>query len=919
MNHMLTLFELLLIGTVFSGSVLSEDAMPKQIRSIEGITEYELDNGLQVLLLPDSSRPTVTVNLTVFVGSRHEGYGEAGMAHLLEHMVFKGTPDHPEIPKVMKERGAQFNGTTWLDRTNYYETLPASDENLEFAIHLEADRMVNSFIKAEDLASEMTVVRNEFERGENSPSRVLMQRMMGAAFEWHNYGKSTIGNRADIERIPVANLKEFYKRFYQPDNAMLVVAGKFDPEKALKLTQQYFGALPRPERKLNSTYTEEPAQDGERLVTLRRVGEVPTAGLIYHIPAGGHPDYPAIDVLTTIMATEPSGRLYENLVKKRQAASVVGGNYALHDPGIVFFRADAAQGIDGADLLQGMIDVAEGRGNKDFTEQEVERAKQELLKQRELSVASSRGIAVELSEWASQGDWRLFFLYRDRLENVTADDVQGVAAAYLIENNRTAGLFEPTEGPERVTVPSAPDLAEMIGDYKGRAQIAQGEDFDVTPLAIENRISRATLKSGIKVALLPKKTRGETVNLKLTLRYGSLETLLGRAAAAEMMPSMLTKGTENMSRQDIKDGLDKYRARLQVSGSPGEVRVSLQTLRGNLVPVLEVISEVLRKPVFPAEELELIREARLSSAEQRLVSPTSIAQNMVLRKISVYKSEDPRHIAGLKEEIDRIKSVTIGQVTGLYSSLLSGKHGELSIVGDFDPAEVVPVIEEITNGWQSESSFEHIPKIAVNNKRGGLQKVNTPDKEQATYFAGMTLPFRNDNPDFAALSLGNYILGGGILSSRLANRVRQDEGLAYSVGSGFQASAIDERSVFYMYAIVNPDNADKLRGVIREELDRLLESGVTEDELKSQKAGFLQGQQQGRTSDSALASLMGTHIQTGRTMQFTADFEEKIGELTVDDVNAALRKHIKPDRLYIVMAGDFEKPQPEAASETKAE
>jgi zinc protease len=919
MNHMLTLFELLLIGTVFSGPVLSEDAMPKQIRSIEGITEYELDNGLQVLLLPDSSRPTVTVNLTVFVGSRHEGYGEAGMAHLLEHMVFKGTPDHPEIPKVMKERGAQFNGTTWLDRTNYYETLPASDENLEFAIHLEADRMVNSFIKAEDLASEMTVVRNEFERGENSPSRVLMQRMMGAAFEWHNYGKSTIGNRADIERVPVANLKEFYKRFYQPDNAMLVVAGKFDPEKALKLTQQYFGALPRPERKLNSTYTEEPAQDGERLVTLRRVGEVPTAGLIYHIPAGGHPDYPAIDVLTTIMATEPSGRLYENLVKKRQAASVVGGNYALHDPGIVFFRADAAQGIDGADLLQGMIDVAEGRGNKDFTEQEVERAKQELLKQRELSVASSRGIAVELSEWASQGDWRLFFLYRDRLENVTADDVQRVAAAYLIENNRTAGLFEPTEGPERVTVPSTPDLAEMIGDYKGREQIAQGEDFDVTPLAIENRISRATLKSGIKVALLPKKTRGETVNLKLTLRYGSLETLLGRAAAAEMMPSMLTKGTENMSRQDIKDALDKYRARLQVSGSPGEVRVSLQTLRGNLVPVLEVISGVLRKPVFPAEELELIREARLSSAEQRLVSPTSIAQNMVLRKISVYKSEDPRHIAGLKEEIDRIKSVTIGQVTGLYSSLLSGKHGELSIVGDFDPAEVVPVIEEITNGWQSESSFEHIPKIAVNNKRGGLQKVNTPDKEQATYFAGMTLPFRNDNPDFAALSLGNYILGGGILSSRLANRVRQDEGLAYSVGSGFQASAIDERSVFYMYAIVNPDNADKLRGVIREELDRLLESGVTEDELKSQKAGFLQGQQQGRTSDSALASLMGTHIQTGRTMQFTADFEEKIGELTVDDVNAALRKHIKPDRLYIVMAGDFEKAQPEAASETKAE
>ena len=911
MNRFLTLSQLLLIGTVFSGPVLSEDAMPKQIRSIEGITEYELDNGLQVLLLPDASRPTVTVNLTIFVGSRHEGYGEAGMAHLLEHMVFKGTPDHPEIPKVMKERGAQFNGTTWLDRTNYYETLPASDENLEFAIHLEADRMVNSFIKAEDLASEMTVVRNEFERGENSPSRVLMQRMMGAAYEWHNYGKSTIGNRADIERVPVANLKEFYNRFYQPDNAMLVVAGKFEPEKALKLTQQYFGALPRPERRLNRTYTEEPAQDGERLVTLRRVGEVPMAGLTYHIPAGGHPDYPAVDVLSTIMATEPSGRLYDSLVKKRQAASVFGSTFALHDPGIVLFGGESAQGIDGADLLQGMIDVVEGAAKEGFTDQEVERARQELLKRRELNVASSRGIAVELSEWAAQGDWRLFFLYRDRLENVTADDVQRVAAAYLIENNRTAGLFEPTEGPERVAVPATPDLAEMIGDYKGREQIAQGEDFDVAPLAVEARISRAALQTGIKVALLPKKTRGETVNLKLTLRYGSLETLMGRAAAAEMMPSMLTKGTENMSRQDIKDALDTYRAQLRVSGSPGEVQVTLQTLRSNLLPALEIISEVLRNPVFPAEELELIREARLSSAEQRLVDPTSIASNTVQRKISVYESDDPRYIASLTEEIDRIKGVTIDQVKDLHASLLSGQHGELSIVGDFEPAEVGSAIEAITGGWQSSAKYDRIPNISVNNEKGDLQRVNTPGKAQATYFAAMTLPIGNDDPDYAALSLGNYILGGGALSSRLGNRVRQDEGLSYTIQSAFQASAVDKRSVFYVFAIVNPDNADKLHGVIREELEKLLKDGITEEELTEQKAGFLQRQELSRTSDSSLASLMGTHSQTGRTMQFTADFEKKLSELTVADVNAALRKHIQPDRLYIVMAGDFEKAEAE--------
>ena len=292
------------------------------------------------MLFPDASRPKVTVNLTVLVGSRHEGYGETGMAHLLEHMVFKGTPDHPDIPGAMKERGAQFNGSTSDDRTNYFETLSASDENLEFAIKLEADRMVNSPIKGEDLATEFSVVRNEFEMGENSPEAVLSQRMAAVAYEWHNYGKSTIGNRSDIERVPVDSLRAFYKKFYQPDNAVLVVAGKFDEAKALEYINKYFGALPRPDRKLPATYTEEPPQDGERMVTLRRVGDVGLVGLLYHVPSGTHPDFTAVQVLASILGSEPSGRLYKALVETKKAASVSARSQALHDPGMLEIMAE---------------------------------------------------------------------------------------------------------------------------------------------------------------------------------------------------------------------------------------------------------------------------------------------------------------------------------------------------------------------------------------------------------------------------------------------------------------------------------------------------------------------------------------------------------------------------------------------------
>src|SRR3954452_14190567 len=249
-------------------------AAPKKIHTIEGITEYRLDNGLQVLLYPDASTSRVTVNMTVLVGSRHEGYGETGMAHLLEHMLFKGTKNLPgdsEVPKSLRDHGADDNANTGVDRTSYYETLPASDRNLEFAISLEADRLVNSLIRREDLALEMTVVRNEFEQWENNSEYILSQRMTAVAYEWHNYGKSTIGNRSDIERVPIDRLQQFYRWHYQPDNVVLIIGGKFDEAKALGWVAKYFGPLRRPARRLAATYTDEPPQDGERTVVLRRV------------------------------------------------------------------------------------------------------------------------------------------------------------------------------------------------------------------------------------------------------------------------------------------------------------------------------------------------------------------------------------------------------------------------------------------------------------------------------------------------------------------------------------------------------------------------------------------------------------------------------------------------------------------------
>ncbi len=890
--------------------MMAAEGEPTLIRSVEGISEFHLENGMKVLLFPDKSSPKVTVNLTVFVGSRHEGYGEAGMAHLLEHMVFKGTPSHQNIPKSLQERGAEFNGTTWLDRTNYYETLPASDENLEFALKLEADRLVNSFISAEDLAKEFSVVRSEFERGENSPQRVLMQRVTAAAFEWHNYGQSTIGNRADIEKVPADSLRRFYQKYYQPDNVILVIAGKFDEKKSLEYVKNYFGVIPRPERKLEPTYTEEPAQDGERMVTLRRVGDVALAATLYHIPSGGHPDFAAVDVLSTIMTSEPAGRLYESLVKRRIAASVFGMTFALHDPGILMFMAEATQGTDGTALVQSLIESGEGTAEKAFTPEEVERARSELLKQRELTVADSQRVAIELSDWSAQGDWRLFFLYRDRLEKVTAEDVTRVAATYLVRNNRTAGVYEPTKEAQRATIPATPDLAEMIGDYKGRSDVAQGEEFDVDPMAIEKRLARSALSSGIKVTLLPKKTRGSIVNLRLNFRYGNAEALKGLAVAAELMPQMLNRGSEHMTRQQITDELNNYRAQMRVSGTPGVLSVSVQTSRENVAKVLDIVKEIMKHPLFPKEELEIIREEQIAQINQQMSDPISLAMTNVSRKISPYPADDPRYVPTIDEEAERVKAVTVEQIKDVYSRMLSSAVGELTIVGDFDPEQLLPAIDEFTQGWTSDVKFERLARVSVNNEKGDREQIVTPDKPNAAYIAAMTIPMRDDHPDYAALSIGNFVLGSSGLSSRLGDRLRQKEGLSYSVQSSLQPSAVDERTTFFLFAISNPDNAPKVHEAIQDELKKLLENGITAEELEAAKAGYLQEQQVQRTEDRAIVQTLESYAFIGRDMTFVAAFEDRISKLTVEEVNAALKKHIDPERLFIVQAGDFKPEQP---------
>lgn len=907
----------MLLMILLVGGVSIAHALPRgvtEVTQVEGITEYRLKNGLTVLLFPDQSKETVTVNVTYKVGSMHENYGETGMAHLLEHLLFKGSKKHRDIPQELSEHGAKPNGTTSLDRTNYFETFTATEENIDWALSLESDRMVNSFIAKEDLDSEMTVVRNEFERSENSPFRVLMQRIFSVAYDWHNYGKPTIGSRSDIENVSIERLQRFYKLYYQPDNAVLTVAGKFDTDRLIKKINKNFGKIPKPKRALPELYTVEPAKDGERSVVVRRVGDLKIAAAAYHIPSGAHSDFAALQVLAQILGDTPRGRLHKGLVEKKLAVGAFAFNYDLQEPGMMFMAAQIEKDNDLQQAREALINIAEDSSTTPYSQEEVARAKTKLLKNIELALNSSESIAISLSEYIGMGDWRLLFLTRDRIESVTSEDVQRVAQTYLRRNNRTEGLFYPTAEPERVEIPKGDNLAMVLEGYTGREAIASGEAFDPSFANIASRSHVYTLDNGAKVALLPKKTRGESVKFMFSIQFGSEKSLHNKAILAETAGDMLMRGSQQYSREQISDIKDQLKTDLWINGYSYTLWGTAETTRENLSGVIHLAAELLQNPRFDKSEFDQLVSQQIASLEAYRQDPTSVVSRELQRILSPHKAGHPLYEHSIDERIQEFKALQHASLKAFHQEFLGAQNMQISVVGDFDEQEILNVLKSQFGSWKSREPYQRIsnPYVAIEPVE---VVVDTPDKENAAIVAALAIPVGKDHEDAPALDMGVYILGGGFLNSRLATRLRQQEGWSYSASAQLSLSNVEQRGSVSVFAIFAPHNRDVVKAGLVDELRRLVRDGITEEELNAAKSGMLQSRRLARTDNSTLASMWVSNLFAGRTMEWHKHWEDSINNLTVADVNKVLKKYINLEQLSFAVAADLSKSAVQKASQ----
>ena len=882
---------------------------PKYIKNVEGVKEYSMNNGLKVLLIPDASQSNMVVNIVYNVGSRNEGYGEKGMAHLLEHMLFKSTKNLGDIKKMLSDKGGSANGTTWFDRTNYYEVFPSTDENLKWSIEMEADRMINATILQTDLDKEFSVVRNEFEIGENNPDGVLQERVLSTAYLWHNYGNSTIGSKEDIERVKANTLRVFYQKYYQPDNSTLIIAGKFDEKKALQYVGQYFGVIPKPKRVLDKTYTIEPAQDGEKFVELNRAGDSKNIGALYHTAAYVDKDYAAIDALGEILTADPSGYLYKSLVETQKVSSIYYWQPTTRDASFMYFGIAVPNDKDvkaTKDLVRAELDKI---ASTKYTDEDVSRAKSKIIKQIENVKNNTISFAINLTEIVGAGDYRLGFLYRDAVENLTKEDIQRVAERYFRSNNRTVGVFIPSKDEQRVKPTEYTDeqLLAFIKDYKGKALEKETAPFEASIKNLKQNFVEGKLTNGAKYGLIKKEIKGGKVQASFKFPVSNEKDLAGKTDTGSILAQLLKTGTKTKTKEQISDRLDQLKSSLNFNFSGQSLSVNVSTYKENFKEVMEILGDLLVNSTFPQNELTKTINEYNTYLESSLNDPQSIAFIEVSKQTENYPKESIFYTSTVQEQIDAYKKIKQSEIVDFYNNILGGNNGLGTVVGDLDAKTTEQILENTFGKWNSKSKYELAQPTFFETKKLDKDFI-TPDKENAVAIGKISFKMNLKNPDYPAFVMANEILGsGGFLTARIPMRLREKEGISYGAGSFIDIPVTNDVAYWLYYAFLNPTKKNAVEVAAKEEIAKALKDGFTAEELKSNLVSWINERKTRLGNDVTLMALTNTYLQYGIPLDDYDALETKVKALKVEEVNAALKKYLSLEKMTSVYAGDFNK------------
>jgi zinc protease len=915
------------------------------VRTLGGISEYTLaSNGLTVLLMPEHSAPVLTFMVTYRVGSRNEVTGTTGATHLLEHLMFKGTEKFNRakgtgIDQLLERTGALYNATTWLDRTNYYENL--GNEHLELAVEMEADRMRNLLLREDDRRPEMTVVRNEFERGENSPIQSLIKEIYHSAYVAHPYHHSTIGWRSDIEKVSIDKLREFYTTFYWPNNATVSVIGDFQPAQALGFIKKYYGAIPRSPQPIPEIYTEEPEQTGPRRITVKRSGQLGVVAIGHKIPAATHADYPALTILSAVLTDGKNSRLYRALTDKNLTTNVstfVGFN---HDATMHITFASLAPGATHEQVEKIAVEEIEKLKREGVTAVEVQAAIAKTLADAAFQRDGSFAIAGNLNECIAVGDWTTYYTIEEATKNITPDDVKRVANRYFNVDQSTTGWFVPivpNEGgaPAAARMPGKASRTEAGAEFANEFPRADGPYYFRNPTgelaANAGTLSDDPTATGATVApasaaptakIAPNVQRAkiagvdviayktgvkDVVTIRGSLPAGDAFSADRNPALATLVGMMLDKGTTTEDKFAITQKLESVGAALSFNVGTEMAEVSAKCLSKDMPLVIGLIAEQLRSPAFSAEEFEKVKKQYAGSLKRRLESTDFRAMDAFSR--AAYPLGHPNRQPAPEELLAAVEKATLEDAKAFHAQYYGPAHMTLVAVGDVDVAKLKAEVAKSFAGWSGGAAVVR-PAKATMTDAPKEQVVFMPDKTSVSIVLGQPTGLRYSDPDNQALRVATAILGSGFTGRLMAN-VRDKEGLTYGIGSSVANDTFTDGE-WRISATFAPALLDKGIDSTKRQLAKWYNEGVTEEELARRKTNLVGSFKVGLATTDGLAASLLNAVHRGFDVSWLDEYPEKINALSAQQVNGAIKKYLNPDNMFLIKAGTV----PGAASGAK--
>ena len=855
-----------------------------------GFSSYVLPNGFRIILAAFPSAANARIELVVKTGSKLEGYGETGMAHLLEHMLFKSAGKRVDLKSDLTALGATWNGTTDTDRTNYFETVAAEPEKIDEAIRIEADRFIRASFTKEHLASEMSVVRNELERSDNDPGSLVIRALQRQSYFWHGYSRPTIGARSDIEDAPFSALQAFHKKHYRPDNAALIVTGNFDQQRVLALASQLFGVARNPATPPVRSWTREEARATTNRSELTLPAGKTVAASAWKLPGMTDRQTYAFDLATAAICDNDWGSLRKDLVLERKiAVSVSCGTHLQSDYSLLIGSATAGKDADAEVLSRALLEHIETAAARGVSQDQLERARLAELNAFERLENAHEILASFLSQAEVAGDWRLFFWQRDIIKTLTLAEANSALKKWAVRVNRSDVLLRHADGIVAPEVPK-PDAARGLVSGKEWPAIAMLADPIPTSAG---ELARATIKIPLdgtraRAALISRRTQGNLAWVVLNNDYGNESALSGRRTACTMADHLMAFGGAGFSRDQLSARMEA----LQAQWSIGLGGIVLEAPRGNIDAALDILLAAWAAPALPHAEFERIKASSIARLEASLKDPAQVAHNTASLRFDNYPPGHPMQPRSLEKKLADSRAVSFADTTACATDFAGIAQIRLAMVGAFSPQDVQGVWAKIAKLPDARIPYARVKEIdAPLSVDTTPINIAMPEKPNASIAGSVLLRIIDDSPDFPALRIAVKILGGDA-DSRIWTRLREREGLAYDAGVHLTGNHFEPRSTLSIHASAASDKAGAALNSLQEELARALKDGFSAREVARAKRAWQQERKTSLRSEDSFAESLAQGLYSGRDYSWLAQYDEKIARLSVQEVNLALRKYL---------------------------